>query len=328
MITVGDIKSIVAPYCGGLCADDPRVLEFMSVASEELIRKTKGKGTIGQFAVQSTSQTITWPREIETIEGITLNDMPLKLRGDWYEFLAAGPGIISSKRGTGTYQAIPKGTRPTSDVIENGGVNKELRVYCQFTADLTKNVLIQGLDADGLPVRTEWPASSGKRIDGRYFTLTNPYIAGTAGQFATITAVQKPVTEGWVKLVEHDTVTNVDRTLGYWLNWETRPEYRVSFIDGSIAGSTSQYIVVGKLKPRIYRSDLDWVTPDNINAMCLACKAIWCQKNDRLKESFEYMAAAKQCLDEQIDHLAGAAIREVNKNVDRNTAGKGVKNLQ
>ena len=304
MITVGDIKSAVAKVVK-LCSTDAAVYDFMSRASERLIWKGHYHGAYGTFHVQSSDRIIAWPRELESIDGLTMSNVPLAIRGEWYEFVESGVGTIDTTNET-CPQVIDRGFSPLFRAINSGGANKKIRISSSSSSDNGKLVLVQGLDSNGLPVRSEYPVSSGTYIDGKYLAINTPYVETGAGDFSVITGVQKAVTNGHLTVVEYDTVTAVSRTIAQWLSWETRPQFRLSEIPMVATDTATQYVVKGKLAPRIYRSDLDWVIPSNAGAMVLMCKALWHEDNDNIDESGKYEGKAQIVLEEQINHIRGA----------------------
>lgn len=308
-ITVADIKSPIARTFN-ICPTDVRLLDYINQACERLLWTGHYEKTYGKFAVTATSSTITWPREIETIERAALATVPMHVRTGWYEFLEHGNGLLSDTLGD-SLQLID---RPISCVSTDiVGTNKRIRLYSGGTADAGKIILLQGKNSIGAEIYTEYPLASTIQIRGRNLTLVSsgavtPYVT-TSEDWSTLDSAQKPVTQLPVTVKEYDTVTTLERTLGIWYPDETRPEYRRSLIPNLVsAGLTSQVItVIGKLRHIPIRGDNDWVIPPNLAAIKLMIRAIWLEENDRVQEAAIYEASARKKLEDQTKHNVGLA---------------------
>ena len=94
-ITLGDIKTNTARLLS-MSGTDARVTDYINEAQERLLYKGKWAGTYARYAINSSNGTITWPRELETIESVAVADDPAIVRNEWFEFLESGYGIQDS----------------------------------------------------------------------------------------------------------------------------------------------------------------------------------------------------------------------------------------
>lgn len=197
-LTLGKALPLLARYAvSGACETDPRVIEKINEARERLMTKPeKWKGKTQRFAFCVNRGCITLPREILTIEGIASTcGGPLKLRNQWYEVVEGGPGPVKAgasyngslvDRGDG-FVTFADPTEPTL-----------LKIYADVPEASGARLLIQGFDEDGNRVQT-FDQNEGY-VDGEYVAISNGNPAVTVTKFASIDGVQKPVTNGFVRI--------------------------------------------------------------------------------------------------------------------------------
>lgn len=303
--TLRQAKDSRIPYVLEMGPEDLRVVAYINEAQQRLLNRAKdGWWDTAQrmrFCV-STSGCITWPRGVADIRGLALCDGAMELRNGFAEFLNDGSGLADFNHccGGGLYD---RGYGPTyEDIIPktyNGAAplnDKFLRLRIDVAADAGKRVLVQGTDANNLPLRT---VVGGATINGIYMTLVSPYVDSTIA-IASITGIQKDVTLGAVRAFELNPDDGTERALAYWEPDETIPWYRKSYIK-SIGASTccSHRLVTAMVKLAYYpaRNDTDWMVLGNIAA---------------LKDMVQSIRKKEANLEAESLYMERSAIRELN----------------
>jgi len=319
-ITLGDIKQNIATMLS-MSSTDSRVVGYINEAQERLLYKGKWVGTYAKYAVANSNGTITWPRQLETIEAVAVSDNPGVVRNEWYEFLENGPGLRDSADGD-DLTLIDRGEAVVFSDID--GVNKKLRLYSGVTADAGLKVLLQGYDQNGDWIRT---LESGSYIDGEYVTLTASYVE-TVNLFSELVGVQKPVTGGNVTVKEYDTSTATERVIATYEPGEKRPGYRRSLIPGLPDTSTKTVTVVGKLRFIPVSADTDWLLINHEPALKEMVQSIRKAENNLPQEASMYEGRAVKLLEEQLMHYLGDGAAAIPRFQNTSTyGGGGVANL-
>ena len=187
-ITLGDIKTNVARLLS-MSGTDSRVVGYINEAQERLLYKGKWAGTYARYVITSSNGCITWPRQLETIESVAVDEKPAVVRNEWFEFLESGYGLLDSSDGD-SLTLVDRGEAATfSDIA---GKDKKLRLYTTVTLDAGVKVLLLGYDEGGEWIRS-LDSATNTYHDGEYVTLTSTYV-DTINNFSVVTGAQKPVT--------------------------------------------------------------------------------------------------------------------------------------
>lgn len=321
-LTLGDIKTNIARLLS-MGGTDARVVDYINEAQQRLMYKGKWPGTYVRYAVTNSSGTITWPRQLETIETVAIDDLPGIVRNEWYEFLESGPGLLDSAD-CDSYTLVDRGEAPCFSDLND--TDKKLRTYTSVTADAGLKVLFQGYDENGDWVRTQDPATNVWK-DGEEVELTTTYV-DTLNFFGTLSAVQKPVSEGNVKVYEWDTTNSTQRLIADYQPSETRPTYRRSLISGLKDNDDAVVTVTGKLRFTPASADTDWLHIGYEAAIKEMVLSIRKAENNLVKEADAYEKRAVQLLQEQLMHHLGDGAVAVPRFQNVNTfGGGGVANL-
>ena len=323
-VTLGDAKTRIAKHLN-LCATDARTTEYINEAQRRLIESGKWKGTYGKFTICVTDGCIAWPRQIETIESVALNQNVGTVRNDWFEFVESGYGLFDNKDNVG-YQLIDRGESPTQK--DMSGAGKKIRVYAFVAADAGKTINIQGYDENNNWVRTQ---SGGSYIDGETVTLINGFV-DTTTVFKSITGVRKDVTQANVQLYEltdASAPTLVD--LATYEPDETLPSYRRSLIPslGGAAGcedGTDKKVavtVIAKLRFINAVNDTDVLMVSDLYAIKNMANAIKLEENRDFGAASEYRNLAFDSLQNQLANYMGDGAVPVLQMTNLNTHGGG-----
>jgi hypothetical protein len=184
-------------------------------------------GTYKRLKICASEGCITWPRQVKTVEAIDLCGFGIPIRNSWYEFQenVCAPKI-SDENCCGQQQLLD---RDTVSQFRDFSDDSYIRLYPASATDDGKQILIQGLDINGVPIRTntgtEW-------VEGEYVTLASPFV-DTVNIFKgpKLTGVQKPVTNERVRAYSVNASTSAETLIATWEPSEEFPQYRRTFLN-------------------------------------------------------------------------------------------------
>ncbi len=308
--TLRQLKASRIPNALGLCSDDPRVVEFSNEAMERLMTMGKWVGTYQRALFCVNNGCLTFPRQVETIEAIALCNTPVTIRNEWFEFLANGTGLQSAD--SCGVQLFDRGNACTFNDI--AGQNKKIRVYADVSEEADSQILLQGYDENGIWIRTqvgdEW-------VDGEYVAIsTSP--TNSTKLFTSLTGVQKPITNGNVRLYEFNVDDSTQRAIAIYEPDEEVPSYRRSLLTGmtnwgGCCGNNDDcdskpVTAMAKLRFVPVRVDTDYLPIGNIGAVKMGVMAVRKEENNLWSEAEQYWASAVRILNEELkSHLGDGA---------------------
>jgi len=315
-LTLADVTGPVAQTLN-LNQSGAKVTYYINRADEELLNMGRWVGTTIKYRICANQGFITWPWEIETIEAMRINGAPITLQNQWYQFLDYGGGCwgegIAGGWGNG-YAPYARGTAidereaiSFADVCGLGNP-KKLKVYGSAQEATNSRILLQFYDAQGNYVRTN--DSLEGWVDGEFVNINSTTPQTTIHTVTSWVGVQKPLTNGNVRITELDTVTGLERPLANYQPSETNPSYRRSLVPGwcgiaSIPRCASVEVIASQrhvpaLKPR------DYVSMTSVAAYVYKCKAIFLHENNNIEEGTAFDQKAFAVLDQQLSKWTGA----------------------
>ena len=328
-VTLGTAKERIAKHLN-LCATDTRTTEYINEATRRLIESGKWKNTYGKFTICATEGCIAWPRQIETIERVAVNEAVGVVRNQWFEFVETGYGLLDNKDNVGV-QILDRGESPTQS--DMSGAGKKVRVYAFLEADAGKTITIQGYDSNNNWVRTLKSGSGSTAVyqDGEVVTLINGYV-DTTTTFKSITGIQKDVTQGNVQLYElKDASAPTLADLATYEPNETLPSYRRSLIP-SLAGAggcesgTDKKVavtVIAKLRFIDAVNDNDVLLISDLYAIKNMALAIKLEENRDFGAAEQYRTLAFDSLQRQLANHLGDGVTPVVQMTNFNVHGGG-----
>lgn len=219
----------------------------------------------------------------------------------------------------GPGNAYDRGTTCTFREIR--GRTKKIRVYADVAEADDAQILLQGFDENDQWVRSE---VDGEWIDGEYVDIsTTPTLS--ANIFTSLVAVQKPQTNGNVRLYEYNTEDATQRALAVYEPSETRPVYRRTLVPG-VAGTKCcptncsddseedsgcnqvKLTVIARLEFIPVQVDTDWVLPGNIPALKDMMQAVRMYETNNVQEAMVCESRAYASLNTQLRHYLGHSI--------------------
>lgn len=316
---------------------DDRFLALLNLATQNLVQTGEMFYGLHQeinFCV--TSGCIVLPRQVAAVETAAVCGHPISVRNRWFQYLP-GVGIhYDSSCSSGNCCAGPNlldqgNTVTFSDIIPDA---KKIKVYADVEETAGAKILIQGYDDNGQWITTETSPGSGVWIDGEYVAISTTPQTSTKF-FSSVVGVQKPITNGVVRLYEYDTVALTQRAIAIYESDETNPSYRKMLIPNLGGGScvnddgedTTQVTVMAKLEFIPVRNDLDWLLIGNFSALESEVQSILKRRNNLADESLTWHALAVQTLRNEFRHYAGRGVVNPMRMQPRNLAGAGVRNL-
>src|SRR5574343_925179 len=181
-LTLADIRASRIRECLNRPPDDTRVVQIVNEATQRLLQRGHWWGTMAKYSIQAMNGLITLPKQIASIEKVAVAQEPVPVRNEIWEFIGNGWGTRSDTIYGGTSEAIFRGRFPTYfDVI---GTNKKLRMQCDSSADVGKEVRIFGYDENANWIRTGDPIADGEPV-----TLLQTPGSMTTKKFSAVTDV-------------------------------------------------------------------------------------------------------------------------------------------
>lgn len=319
-----------------LSPTDSRCLALCNEAQQRLIQNGEMfYGLFQRIQFCTDSGCLVLPRQIAAVESVALCDHPITVRNRWYEFLETGHGLradgVCGDGGCGANQLLDRGeTCAFADLI---GVDKTIKVYTDVTEATDAVITLLGYDENSIWIRT---LVSGDWIDGEQVSLSGGPHTSTK-LFTSLTGVQKPITNGTVRLYEYDTTLTTQRAIAIYEPDETNPSYRKMFItglDGSSCANcsgddadTHQVTVMAKLEFIPARQDTDWLLIGNLPALKDEIQSILKYENNLAEEGAFWHAKAIGTLRSETRHYLGHGAVNPMRMQSRTLGGAGVPNL-
>ena len=301
--TLAQIKSSRIPAQLSLCSTSPQLLQFVNEAQERLLKRPeKFWGTYARYRCLVSGKVLVWPRQFAAIELSSVNQVPIVVRNQWFEFLETGWGIRDCN--SCDLQLLDYGT--TSSFENICGTNKKLKVYCDVAEAAGARILLQGYDASGNWIRT---LDGATWVDGEYVDLNVYAPQMTNNVFSSFTGAIKPVTNGTVRIYEYDVTAATQRPIAYY-DWDDEtPTYRRSFIPGLTFDEntgTATVEVIAKLDHIPVRQDTDYLVIGNIPALKEMCVAIKFYENNAIELGNRAEARAVELMKNEARHYEGS----------------------
>lgn len=320
----------------GLASCDPRFVALLNEAQYELSERGKWWGTYKRLRVCVSANCITWPREVKTVEGFNQCSVSLPIANEWYEFQE---DVVAPRASSSTTDGDCRCDR--SMMLDRGvtvqfrdiSTPSRIRIYPRNSSDAGKKVFLQGLDANGVRVRT---LDSGVYVDGEYVTLAYPFATSTTIFAAPgLTGGQKPVTDHELLIFGVAASDSTETQIALWHASEQFPSYRRNYLtdrvsrcstsgncedvgDGcsqvmsSCADAVSDAIVRLEFIPAYV--DSDWLFLNYI-AIKWMMKAIQMRTKNDLQSAVVYEKMALRVLKSELDAYSPPELTQINVSV-------------
>lgn len=297
-----------------IAACDSRFVDFVNNAQQRLSEMGRWWGTYRRLYVCLTKACITWPREVAAVEGFKLCDTGIDLLNEWYEF---GEAVRSGDDSCGAPSLVD---RPNACQFTDIGTTAQIRIYPSVAADAGTKILLQGIDPNGIPIRT---LVSGAYVDGEQVTIAAPFVTSSFEFLSPgLLGVQKPVTKGRLNVYAVDPVSGTETKIAVWEPSEVNPTYRRSFMENMPTGCcqptcgtglngcdpapipsctnlVGEAIVRLELVPASV--DTDWLFISNVPALAAACRALMHEDRNQKGEAEVEWERAKRILRNELE---------------------------
>lgn len=286
--TLGDLKNQSGLLQSvGFNRCQPELVQLVNAAQQELANAGKWWGSYARMRICITDGCIAWPREVMTVEGFNMCGWSIPIRNAWFEFqtYVRAPST-RCQNDCNLPQMLERGVPPLPQYRQFLTAST-IRMYPN-AADVGKRILIQGLDVNGIRIRTV-DLVTGAVVYGEYVTLALPFAeSATIFQQPALSGVQKPITDYDVTVTAADATTGVETEIAVWQPSETNPAYRRYFVtnrprcgtnnwncrdhgdgcrpsDETCLGLTAEVLYRVQFMPALV--DSDWLYISNLSAL-------------------------------------------------------------
>lgn len=275
----------------GSCADDI-FFRWATDAVKIIANKSLFEGWKGWLDICTTGsgRCITMPREVGTVLAVNIGGQPTLGRDQMFSFHLNGPGDCR-----GTCQFVWDDQGDWHPVYKDLVTPSKLIAYLQKPSDNGKELLVFGYDDKNQPLRRQ---VNGEWRNGYQVPTIYGYAIPDVGApvVSRITAVQKAVTDGTVRLASVDSGGLNGVNLAVYEPDETLPQYRRIRLGKP---STWVRIAYRKSAPKV-TSFYDHVPLNNRLAFLLALRAVKFYSEQDLANAHAYEAdAARMEIEEQ-----------------------------
>lgn len=332
--TLADAFASRIPAIANLAPTDSRLTDLINEAQQRLITRGKFHNLTHRYAMCLTDGCLTLPRQVATVEAAWVCNHPILIRNQWFEYLQSGYGMQGEGNCSnghchpcGGANLIDRGfVCVFADII---GINKKIKVYADVAEDADAKILLQGYDENNNWIRTQ---VSGEWVDGEYVAISNTPATSTKF-FSSLVSVQKPETNGVVRLYEYDTTLATQRAIAVYEPDETRPEYRRVMIPGLTGTGTTDdcettpVTVIVKLNFIAAKKATDWLMIGCIPALKDMVQSVMKSENNLFQEAVAWETKAVNELDKELHHYQGDGVVQPIRMPSRWIAGGGVESL-
>lgn len=332
-LRLSDVRAAVAKTALVNTTNTEAIADYVNRAQERLLYQGKWVGTYGRYRVCVTNSCITLPRELETIEAAAVCNVPTKVRGEWFEFLEAGPGIVRTEDDIGN-ALIDRGEACCfTDPI---GTTNKLAAWCQRTEADGAFINVQFYDING-----QWVTSSDGTsfIDGENIALSSKGTFLPTSKYVMpngLIRVRKPVTNGIVNLFAYNVTDGVYTPLAQYQPDETDPVYRRYLVpclttraqsSGEESCSRINLDIAGKMRHLPARRDDDYLMISHSDAVRLMVQAVKKEEDNLWDDVRRYEAQAIKCLEDQLGHYKGDGETQPITFTSSDVTGPAVENM-
>lgn len=326
MLTLGDMRSYLAPYVdGGVCADSPRIPLVLDEVIERLVNKPDiaGRYTVRMVRLGMYGNDITLPRDIRKIIKFRIEGVRASAYTRWFEFMDGGPGDFSDSCLT-AQDLVDRGEHctqydmPTTVDDEEWTSGFRLMVLSDSAEDPSATLSIRGITPDGREVITE-----GKF--GEPILIRETVGVYSQATYAAITTIKKPLTNGYVFLYAYDPDTGKAFFLSSFRPDETNPLYRRYRTQGWNYDEDGEAVyrsvmALVQMRPVPLRADEDIPLIQNRAALKTMIQAVNYYNAGDPKTAVAYEGTAERILGDDTSSFVGDANEGIDLQVQGNRA--------
>lgn len=314
LYTLLDARNHVAKFVeSGTCPSLQVVKDRINEACRRLMHKANWSGTVARLRFATYNNTITLPRGALAVIDVDIDLSPRRVFGGSYEFLENGPGELQPLDGYGKDLLDLGDGYPTFFDIPTGQ-NCQLVAFSTAREDIGKQLTLWGFKdhnmevlTDGIPGETLTIGWWKGGVEGSVQVNTMPTLS--VSSYNQVTAVQKPVTVGYVSLYTYKPIatpgvaTAEDNRMYFLAKYhpeETQPGYRRYRITMPDTDNGSNVLCRVKMRFENLSHDTDILPIQNIDALKHAVIAIREENDKNGASAKEYWTSALSLLNDQL----------------------------
>jgi hypothetical protein len=292
-ITVAEAKgTLCRAVDNGVPADDPRVIQRLNEAMERLMVSGHYVGMTQELTICAQQQCFSLPRQIESVQEIFILDQSLDVTDGWYSI--ENPSTYVDPDFLNDVVLVDRGEHATVFDICTPG---KLIIYSDYTEAAGDVIRIFGLDPTGNEIYT---LQNGVYAPGELIALSISGVVSVS-TYSKITNMQKPVTNGPVRIYEVDPNNASNHIMLAILDPTERvPSYRRYFcadIPLIEAGDPPVRIrVTGKRRYLPVTYDTDFLILSNVSALRLEMMSLEREDGNDFQGSAEFHKRAQDLL--------------------------------
>lgn len=268
---------MLAQYAGraGECPDpdSTQVKWFLRKVFEYLLL-SGSYGNLRKFVFQAVKGVITLPYELEVPLKVKIDNITGSVWDQWFEYHSSkdlGDGCCLCEEA----MFEDPNRFPTVYDVPYPYARIGVLAICEEADDA--HVIVQGTDGSGREIFT-W--HKGEKIRGEYLTIKKGVLRYTQVNFATITAVTKTQTNGYVQLLWICPEKSSRGFLADYSPLEEKPMYRRFRLKASTGCSPlAKVSILGRIRLKDAYADNDYLPFDTIYTLELAAQALNAQYN-------------------------------------------------
>jgi hypothetical protein len=327
--TLANAKNFSLMKSLGVATCSPEFVSLVNDAQQRLADAGRWWGLYERIRLCITDGCITWPQEVAAVEAFRTCNQAMPVRNMWWEFQETVPAPVINDAQYDNGPLYGPWSKPmllertnTLQVCQSRDWSGALpiKIYPTVSSDAGQRVLLQGVDQNGIPIRT-YDMANNVYVDGYYVTLATPFVQ-TPFPFLgpRLTGVQKPTLNGSLNVY----VVNADLSetqIAVWQPNETNPSYRRSYIykrpkscgssqntcgnngDGcdpalaNCTGPVADAIIRREFLPVV--GDADWLLIGNLQALYYGMKSVqYGEDSDEKREQFNWQKALEMLRNE------------------------------
>lgn len=267
--------------------DEAAIFRQLTKAIKLLVNKGLNDALLGEMSICVCNGCVTLPRDVGTVLGVDVCGRPTLLQDQFFKYHINGPGarggscVITEIGQVCTYKDPSEPCYLQAEVTSASDNNKKLRFYAT-RADNGQKIFTPGPD--------------GKLYEGFLvpmifgFSQRNPDVP----PLGSIYRVTREATKDFVKVYAVNSSDGVSQTLiGEYEPSETVPQYRRIKVPHK-----SEVLIKYKRATLDIRSQTDWISVDNVEALEVACRAVKFRSEDKYDAARKAEEEASRILSE------------------------------
>ena len=293
MKTVAQINSMLSAYLplndGHSAATS--ILPMLNQVLARLYNMGNWRALQQEIELDVSAGYICLPEDYESLLSVRINDTPVEIRGQHYEYQTTGPGFLQRPVST-FYGLTDEGFIPTMSDLPIDGLNELI-----FT-------LIEGTWAADDSIRVEYVTENGKVVYLPTLTGLSRITLTPPEEILSIQSIQYTSMPSRVTVKDSD-----DFLYAVLMSGDGVTEYRRYSVPQVPEETTDEWTISGiaKMKFRQLTSNTDIVYLDNVTVLKHSFLAVTAEDNADLERSTYHWGVVEQALQKELSQSRGGA---------------------